>query len=295
MRRVVITGLGMVSPLANGVEASWERLISAQSGARLIQGFETSDLPCKIAMQVPRGDGSNATFNPDQWMDPKDQRKVDDYIIYGVAAATQALADAGWKPKTEEERERTGVLIGSGIGGLGGIAETAITLHEKGPRRVSPFFISGRLINLVSGYVSIMHGLKGPNHAVVTACSTGAHAIGDAARMIALEDADVMVAGGGRIGDQPYRHRRLFCLQGALDQFQRPAEAGVTALRQGSRRFRHGGTAPDASCSNLMRAQRRAARKSMPKLSVTVFRATPITSPRLTRPATALSARCAGP
>ncbi|MEJ0052264.1 MAG: beta-ketoacyl-ACP synthase II [Methylovirgula sp.] len=196
MRRVVITGLGMVSPLANGVEASWERLIGAQSGARLIQGFETSDLPCKIAMQVPRGDGSNATFNPDQWMDPKDQRKVDDYIIYGVAAATQALADAGWKPQTEEERERTGVLIGSGIGGLGGIAETAITLHEKGPRRVSPFFISGRLINLVSGYVSIMHGLKGPNHAVVTACSTGAHAIGDAARMIALEDADVMVAGG---------------------------------------------------------------------------------------------------
>jgi 3-oxoacyl-[acyl-carrier-protein] synthase II len=196
MRRVVITGLGMVSPLANGVEVSWERLIGAQSGARLIQGFETSDLPCKIAMQVPRGDGSNSTFNADQWMDPKDQRKVDDYIIYGVAAATQALADSGWKPQTEEERQRTGVLIGSGIGGLGGIAETAITLHEKGPRRVSPFFISGRLINLVSGYVSIMHGLKGPNHAVVTACSTGAHAIGDAARLIALEDADVMVAGG---------------------------------------------------------------------------------------------------
>jgi 3-oxoacyl-[acyl-carrier-protein] synthase II len=196
MRRVVITGLGMVSPLANGVEASWERLIGAQSGARLIQGFETSDLPCKIAMSVPRGDGSNSTFNADQWMDPKDQRKVDDYIIYGVAAATQALADSGWKPQSEEERQRTGVLIGSGIGGLGGIAETAITLHEKGPRRVSPFFISGRLINLVSGYVSIMHGLKGPNHAVVTACSTGAHAIGDAARLIALEDADVMVAGG---------------------------------------------------------------------------------------------------
>jgi 3-oxoacyl-[acyl-carrier-protein] synthase II len=196
MRRVVITGLGMVSPLACGVEQTWERLLASQSGAGPIQGFETSDLACKIAMQVPRGDGSNATFNPDQWMDPKDQRKVDDYIIYGVAAATQALADSGWKPQTEAERERTGVLIGSGIGGLGGIAETAITLHEKGPRRVSPFFISGRLINLVSGYVSIMHGLKGPNHAVVTACSTGAHAIGDAARLIALEDADVMVAGG---------------------------------------------------------------------------------------------------
>ncbi|MEW6436997.1 MAG: beta-ketoacyl-ACP synthase II [Pseudomonadota bacterium] len=196
MRRVVITGLGMVSPLACGVEATWERLLASESGAGPIHGFETSDLACKIAMQVPRGDGSGLTFNPDQWMDPKDQRKVDDYIIYGVAAATQALADSGWKPQTEDERARTGVLIGSGIGGLGGIAETAITLHEKGPRRVSPFFISGRLINLVSGYVSIMHGLKGPNHAVVTACSTGAHAIGDAARLIALEDADVMVAGG---------------------------------------------------------------------------------------------------
>jgi 3-oxoacyl-[acyl-carrier-protein] synthase II len=196
MRRVVITGLGMVSPLACGVDASWERLLASRSGAGPIRGFDTSDLACKIAMQVPRGDGSNATFNPDQWMDPKDQRKVDDYIIYAVAAATQALADAGWKPRTDEERARTGVLIGSGVGGLGGIAETAVILHEKGPRRVSPFFISGRLINLPSGYVSIIHGLKGPNHAVATACSTGTHAIGDAARLIALEDADVMVAGG---------------------------------------------------------------------------------------------------
>ncbi len=196
MRRVVITGLGMVSPLACGVDASWERLLASRSGAGPIRGFDASDLACKIAMQVPRGDGSNATFNPDQWMDPKDQRKVDDYIIYAVAAATQALADAGWKPRTEEERAKTGVLIGSGIGGLGGIAETAVILHEKGPRRVSPFFISGRLINLPSGYVSIIHGLKGPNQAVATACSTGTHAIGDAARLIALEDADVMVAGG---------------------------------------------------------------------------------------------------
>ncbi len=196
MRRVVITGLGMVSPLACGVEATWERLLAGRSGAGPIQGFDTSDLACKIAMQVPRGDGSNATFNPDRWMDPKDQRKVDDYIIYAVAAATQALDDAGWHPRTEEERIRTGVLIGSGVGGLGGISETAVTLHEKGPRRVSPFFITGRLINLPSGYVSIIHGLKGPNHAVATACSTGTHAIGDAARLIALEDADVMVAGG---------------------------------------------------------------------------------------------------
>ncbi|MGC2050315.1 MAG: beta-ketoacyl-ACP synthase II [Methylovirgula sp.] len=196
MRRVVITGLGMVSPLACGVDASWERLLASRSGAGPIRGFDAPDLTCKIAMQVPRGDGSNATFNPDRWMDPKDQRKVDDYIIYGVAAATQALDDAGWHPRTEEERARTGVLIGSGVGGLGGIAETAVILHEKGPRRVSPFFISGRLINLPSGYVSIIHGLKGPNHAVATACSTGTHAIGDAARLIALEDADVMVAGG---------------------------------------------------------------------------------------------------
>jgi 3-oxoacyl-[acyl-carrier-protein] synthase II len=196
MRRVVITGLGMVSPLACGVEATWERLLASRSGAGPIRGFDTSDLACKIAMQVPRGDGSNATFDPDQWMDSKDQRKVDDYIIYAVAAATQALADSGWNPRTHEEQIRTGVLIGSGVGGLGGIYETSVALREKGPRRVSPFFISGRLINLPSGYVSIIHGLKGPNHAVATACSTGTHAIGDAARLIALEDADVMVAGG---------------------------------------------------------------------------------------------------
>jgi 3-oxoacyl-[acyl-carrier-protein] synthase II len=196
MRRVVITGIGMVSPLACGAEASWKRLIEGRSGAGPIVGFETSDLACKIAMQVPRGDGSNHTFNPDQWMEPKEQRKVDDFIIYGVAAATEALADAGWKPQTYDEQIKTGVLIGSGVGGLGGIYENSVTLLQKGPRRVSPFFISGRIINLASGYVSIMHGLKGPNHAVATACSTGTHAIGDAARLIALEDAEVMVAGG---------------------------------------------------------------------------------------------------
>jgi 3-oxoacyl-[acyl-carrier-protein] synthase II len=196
MRRVVVTGLGMVSPLANGAEASWARLLAGQSGAGLIQGFETSDLPCRIAMQIPRGDGSNGSFNPDQWMEPKEQRKVDDFILYAIAAATQALADADWHPKSYEDQIKTGVLIGAGIGGLGGIYETSIILKEKGPRRVSPFFIPGRLINLSGGYVSIMHGLKGPNHSVVTACSTGAHAIGDAARLIALEDADVMVAGG---------------------------------------------------------------------------------------------------
>jgi 3-oxoacyl-[acyl-carrier-protein] synthase II len=196
MRRVVVTGLGMVSPLACGVEPTWKRILNGESGARKIGTFDVSDLQTKIACNVPRGDGSNDTFNADQWMEPKDQRKVDDFIIFAMAAATQALNDANWHPESEEDKCATGTLIGSGIGGLNGIAETAILLKERGPRRVSPFFIPGRLINLASGYVSIEHGLKGPNHSVVTACSTGAHAIGDAGRLIALGDADVMVAGG---------------------------------------------------------------------------------------------------
>src|SRR4051812_43600217 len=196
MRRVVVTGLGMVTPLACGVEPTWRRLINGDSGARIIETFDVSDLPAKVACQVPRGDGTDGTFNADQWMEPKDQRKVDDFIIFAMAAARQALDDANWHPVTEEDRCATGTLIGSGIGGLSGIADTAIILKERGPRKVSPFFIPGRLINLASGYVSIEHGLKGPNHSVVTACSTGAHAIGDASRLIALGDADVMVAGG---------------------------------------------------------------------------------------------------
>ena len=196
MRRVVVTGLGMVSPLANGVEETWKRMLASTSGISRVDKFDVSDLPCQIAGQVPRGDGSDGTFNADDWMDPKEQRKVDDFILFGIAAATQALADSGWSPKTDDEKFASGVLIGSGIGGLGGIYDTSILLKERGPRRVSPFFIPGRLINLVSGYVSIQHGLKGPNHSVVTACSTGAHAIGDAGRLIALGDADVMVAGG---------------------------------------------------------------------------------------------------
>ena len=196
MRRVVVTGLGMVTPLGCGVEATWRRLIAGESGASRIERFEVADLPAQIACQIPRGDGTNGTFNADQWMEPKEQRKVDEFIVFAMAAATQALTDSGWTPATEDERARTGVLIGSGIGGLEGIADTAIILKERGPRRVSPFFIPGRLINLASGYVSIEHGLKGPNHSVVTACSTGAHAIGDAGRLIALGDADVMVAGG---------------------------------------------------------------------------------------------------
>ncbi|MGJ4947041.1 beta-ketoacyl-ACP synthase II [Bradyrhizobium sp. HKCCYLS20291] len=196
MRRVVVTGLGMVSPLGCGVETTWQRILEGKSGARRIETFDVSDLTAKIACQVPRGDGSDGTFNADQWMEPKDQRKVDDFIIFAMAAARQALDDANWHPATEEDRCATGTMIGSGIGGLSGIADTAILLKERGARKVSPFFIPGRLINLASGYVSIEHGLKGPNHSVVTACSTGAHAIGDASRLIALGDADVMVAGG---------------------------------------------------------------------------------------------------
>ena len=196
MRRVVVTGLGLVSPLACGVEATWKRLLAGESGAGPIVGFRTDDLACRIAMQVPRGDGSDGTFNPDEWMEPKEQRKVDDFIVYAMSAATQALSDAGWKPTTPEEQAYTGVMFGAGIGGLGGIHDQSIILHEQGPRRVSPFFITGRLINLAGGYVSIEHQLKGPNHACVTACSSGTHAIGDAARLIALEDAEVMVAGG---------------------------------------------------------------------------------------------------
>ena len=196
MRRVVVTGVGMVTPLGSGVETTWSRLIAGESGAVRVTDFEVSDLPSQIACRIPRGDGSNGTYNPDLSMEPKEQRKVDDFIIFAMSAADEALADAGWEPTGDEDRFATGVLIGSGIGGIDGIVEAGITLHEKGPRRISPFFIPGRLINLASGYVSIKHGLKGPNHAVVTACSTGAHAIGDAARLIALGDADVMLAGG---------------------------------------------------------------------------------------------------
>jgi 3-oxoacyl-[acyl-carrier-protein] synthase II len=196
MRRVVVTGMGMVTPLGCGVEATWRRLIAGESGIRKIDRFEVSDIPCRIAGMLPTGDGSDGTYNADQWMEPKEQRKVDDFIVYAMCAARQAIEHAGWKPKTPDQQNATGVMIGSGIGGIEGIAETALVLHERGPRRVSPFFIPGRIINLASGYVSIEHGLKGPNHAVVTACSTGAHAIGDAGRLIALGDADVMLAGG---------------------------------------------------------------------------------------------------
>jgi len=196
MRRVVVTGMGMLTPLGCGVEPTWARLLKGESGAKKIDRFDVSDVACKVACSIPRGDGSNGTFNPDQWMEPKEQRKVDEFIVYAMCAAKQALDDANWHPESYEDQTTTGVMLGSGIGGIEGIAKTAVELAEKGPRRVSPFFIPGRIINLASGFVSIAHGLKGPNSAVVTACSTGAHAIGDAARMVALGDAEVMVAGG---------------------------------------------------------------------------------------------------
>jgi 3-oxoacyl-[acyl-carrier-protein] synthase II len=221
MRRVVVTGMGMLTPLACGVEATWQRLIKGASGAKRIDTFDVSDISSQIACVIPRGDGSDGTFNPDQWMEPKEQRKVDGFILYAMCAARQALDDAGWRPRSYEDQISTGVLIGSGIGGIEGIAETAVLMLDRGPRRVSPFFIPGRIINLASGHVSIEFGLKGPNHAVVTACSTGAHAIGDAARMVALGDADVMVAGGTE------------------SSVNRTALAGFAALRAVSTSFNH--------------------------------------------------------
>jgi 3-oxoacyl-[acyl-carrier-protein] synthase II len=196
MRRVVVTGCGVVTPLGVGTETVWKRLLDGQSGIRAIQSFDVSDLPAKIAGQVPRGETASSSFNADDWVPPKEQRKMDEFIVFALAAAAQAVDDSGWKPTDPVERERTGVMIGSGIGGLPGITEGALIVHEKGPRRLSPFFIPANLINLASGHVSIRYGFSGPNHAVVTACSTGAHAIGDAARIIMWDDADVMVAGG---------------------------------------------------------------------------------------------------
>ena len=196
MRRVVVTGLGIVTPLATGIEETWGRLIAGESGAGPISKFDASDLPCRIAFEVRRGDGTNGTLNPDQWLDPKDQRRNDEFIQYAMIAAQQALKDSGYEIKTPEQQFRTGVLVGAGIGGLPSIEETSLLLRDKGPRKISPFFIPGSLINLASGQISIAHGLKGPNHAVVTACSSGTHAIGDAARLIAFDDADVMFAGG---------------------------------------------------------------------------------------------------
>ena len=196
MRRVVVTGLGLVTPLGCGVETTWRRLLEGRSGARTIAKFDASHLATTYACEVPYGDGADGSFNPDDWVEPKERRKIDEFIVFGLAAAEQAVTDAGWTDPSEAEKLRTGVMIGSGIGGLNSIAETAYLIRDKGPRRVSPFFIPGSLINLISGQVSIRYGFKGPNHAVVTACSTGADAIGDAARLVKDGDADVMIAGG---------------------------------------------------------------------------------------------------
>lgn len=222
MRRVVVTGLGMVTPLACGVEATWRRLLAGESGANRIEKFDTTDLACKIGAEVPRSNGYAGgaaagadAFNPDDWVSPKEQRRIEDFIVFGIAAAQMAVDDCGLDFRTEEEQERSGVLIGSGIGGLDGIAKQTLVLHEQGARRVSPFFITSSLINLVSGQVSIRFGLKGPNHSVVTACATGAHAIGDAARLIGLGDADVMVAGGAESAICPIGYAG-FCATKAL-------------------------------------------------------------------------------
>ena len=196
MRRVVVTGMGLVTPLGCDLEIVWQRLLAGQSGARRIQHFDASDFACQIACEVPRGDGTAGTFNPDDWIPPKEQRRMDDFIVYAIAAAKMAVQQSGWVADTEEKRCRTGVLVGSGIGGLPGIEEASITLHKKGPRRISPFFIPAHLINLAAGHISIGHGFKGPNESIVSACSSGTHAIGDAARLIMWEDADVMIAGG---------------------------------------------------------------------------------------------------
>ncbi len=210
MRRVVVTGIGLLTPLGQGTELTWKAILAGKSGAGRISAFDPADYACQVACEVPRVDGRGGggpdipgSFDPDQTMSPKDRRRVDDFILYGMAAADEAVRDAGWMPEDEESRLRTGVMIGSGIGGLGSIANTAIELHEKGPRRVSPFFIPSALINLASGQVSIRYGFKGPNHSVVTACATGAHAIGDAARLIKYGDADVMVAGGAEASVVP--------------------------------------------------------------------------------------------
>jgi 3-oxoacyl-[acyl-carrier-protein] synthase II len=250
MRRVVVTGIGLVTPLGIGIQHNWNALIEGKSGIRTIESFDTSDLPVKIAGQVPRGPTAENLFHADDWVEPKEQRRMDQFIVYAMAAASQAVEDSGWKPTADEDQWRTGVMIGSGIGGLVGIAEGAVTLETKGPRRVSPFFIPSNLINLASGHVSIRYGFKGPNHAVVTACSTGAHAIGDAARIIALDDAEVMIAGGAeaaicRLGlagfasaralstnfnDEPHRASRPFDRD--RDGFVMGEGAGIVVLEE---------------------------------------------------------------
>ena len=292
MRRVVVTGLGLVTPLACGVEQTWERLLAGKSGAGPITRFDTTGHATTYACELPRGDGSDGTFNPDQWMEPKEQRKVDDFILYGMAAAVQAVTDSGWMPSDTDGQERTGVLIGSGIGGLSSIADTSITLKEKGPRRVSPFFVPGALINLISGQVSIRYGFKGPNHAVVTACSTGAHAIGDAARLIQWGDADVMVAGGAEspiceIGIAGFNACKALSTKRGHEpeKASRPWDADSDGFVMGEVRV--------WSCWKNTSMRKHAVPRSMRKFWATACRAMPITSPHRHPITRVPSARCA--
>lgn len=249
MRRVVVTGLGLVTPLGSGVKTTWDALIAGKSGVGAISHFDAANLPARIAGEVPRGDAPGA-FDPGRWIEPKEQRKMDTFIHYGIGAAAEAIEDAGWTPTAEQDLDRTGVMIGSGIGGLQQIEQCAHILRDKGPRRLSPFFIPSSLINLLSGQVSMRYGFKGPNHAVVTACSTGAHAIGDAARLIQLDDADVMIAGGSEaaicplgiagfcaaralstdFNDQPQRASRPW--DKARDGFVMGEGAGIVVLEE---------------------------------------------------------------
>jgi len=292
MRRVVVTGLGLVTPLGSGVEESWKRLVAGESGLGAIQKFDVSDLPAKVAGTVPRGETSQGRFNADDWVPPKDQRKMDEFIVYGIAAGEMAIADSGWVPQDDEQRERTGVMIGSGIGGLQAIYEGSITLKEKGPRRISPFFIPSALINLVSGHVSIKHGFKGPNHSAVTACSTGVHAIGDAARLIALDDADVMVAGSAeaavsRLGIAGFAAARA--LSTSFNDTPTRASRPWDKDRDG---FVMGEGAGIVVLEELEHAKP-AARASTPRSRATGSLATRTTSRRRPRTAMAASARCA--
>ena len=286
MRRVVVTGMGMVTPLGDGVDTNWTRLMAAEFGIRAIQAFDTSDLATKIAGEVPQGDKANGHFNADAYLAPKDQRKLDKFLVFAIAAADQAVEDSGWKPQDDEGRNRTGVMIGAGIGGLSTIYETSLILKERGPRRVSPFFIPSSLINLASGQVSIKHGFRGPNHSVVTACATGAHALGDAARLIQWEDADVMVAGGAeaaicRIGIAGFNA----CKALSTDFNDTPTQAS----RPWDKR-RDGfvmGEGAGVSCSRNTSMPGSAAPRSTPRSWAMACRATPITSPRHPRTATA--------
>ena len=275
-RRIVVTGLGLVTPLGVGIDANWGKLIEGKSGIRGIQAFDTSDLTCKIAGMVPRGETDGGGFNPDDWVPARQRRRMDPFIVYGIAAAIMAVKDSGWEPEDDEARNRTGVMIGSGIGGLQSIYDGSILIHERGPRKLGPFFIPSALINLVSGHVSITFGFKGPNHAVVTACSTGAHAIGDAARMIMLDDADVMVAA--------VRRQRFAAW--ALPGSRRPGRCRLT-LMICRRKHRGRGTravtaslwarAPASSSLRSMNTQRRAVPVFMRRSWATVCRAMPIT------------------